>query len=214
MFCIFEIAMLVIGIVIVSKGEIRMGGKVCRGLPAYAVGGILIAALPLMLIAGFVIGVLIRMESGPEMGADELAGLWLIDAVGILGMGGIAFLVTMLNLKEDRRAAKPAAGWSPAQGAMPQQGYPQQGYPQQGYPQQGYPQQGYPQQGFPQQGFPQQGYPQQGYPQQGAPQQGAPQQGYPQQPPMDSQQGGFGQVPEKPNPYSANPDGTPRKDQP
>ena len=37
MFCIFEIAMLVMGIVIVSKGEIRMGGKVCRGLPAYAV---------------------------------------------------------------------------------------------------------------------------------------------------------------------------------
>ena len=39
MFCIFEIAMLVMGIIIVSKGEIRMGGKVCRGLPAYAVGG-------------------------------------------------------------------------------------------------------------------------------------------------------------------------------
>ena len=137
-------------------------------------GGILIAALPLMLVAGFVIGVLMVMELGREPAPDELAGLWLIDAVGILGMGGIAFLVTMLNLKEDRRAAKPAAGWSPAQGAMPQQGYPQQGYPQQG----------------------------------------APQQGYPQQPPMDSQQGGFGQVPEKPNPYSANPDGTPRKDQP
>ena len=157
-------------------------------------GGILIAALPLMLVAGFVIGVLMVMELGREPAPDELAGLWLIDAVGILGMGGIAFLVTMLNLKEDRRAAKPAAGWSPAQGAMPQQGYPQQGYPQQGAPQQGYPQQGYPQQGYPQQG--------------------APQQGYPQQPPMDSQQGGFGQVPEKPNPYSANPDGTPRKDQP
>ena len=97
MFCIFEIAMLVMGIIIVSKGEIRMGGKVCRGLPAYAVGGILIAALPLMLVAGFVIGVLMVMELGREPAPDELAGLWLIDAVGILDKPRRKFGFTLIT---------------------------------------------------------------------------------------------------------------------
>lgn len=57
MLYVLEIAMTVLGIVTLVKGQIEfVGGKVVRGAPAYTVGALLSLTCPLVLLAGFVFG--------------------------------------------------------------------------------------------------------------------------------------------------------------
>lgn len=104
MLCIVEIAMMVFGIVTLTKGSISFSRqRVVTGVPAYLIGALLTSTFPLVLGAGIVFG-LIRAAQGQNAG-DIPMGAFLID-IGVVATIGVTSAIIAAICGKDPLAIK------------------------------------------------------------------------------------------------------------
>ena len=94
MLCAVEIGMLIAGITALSRGEVKLGNNwVIRGMPAYLMGIILTATLPLIagigFVSGFMMGLTGNEEALPMLACVDLGGVAL-SAVACLIIAALA----------------------------------------------------------------------------------------------------------------------------
>ena len=80
---IAEIAMMIFGIITLVRGKFNlMRNRIVTGAPAYAIGIILTATLPLIMGIGFVIGVVLTINAhGQKPDVQQLYMLSILDVV-------------------------------------------------------------------------------------------------------------------------------------
>ena len=91
---IIEIIMTILGVVALFRGEVRVIGKnPVRGWPAYLIGALMAATLPLALATGVVVAVVI-VASGERVDLKTQAPLFMLGDAGIV----FGILVTSIVL--------------------------------------------------------------------------------------------------------------------
>lgn len=107
MLCAIEIGMLIAGITALSRGEVKLGNNwIIRGMPAYLIGIILTATLPLIAGIGFVSGFMMGL-TGNEKALPMLA---CVDLGGV-ALSAVACLIVAAfapNAEADDQVAAPA----------------------------------------------------------------------------------------------------------
>ena len=110
MCCIAEIAMFVMGIVTLVKGSFQVSRKrAVTGAPAYAIGMILVAVLPVALLSGFLIGFVIALRTGRQPTVDQLQPLAFLDVAAVLIALLAITIIGFTTAKEPRRTTSGAA---------------------------------------------------------------------------------------------------------
>jgi hypothetical protein len=106
MCCIAEIAMMVFGIMTLVKGKFSLSrNQVIVGAPAYAIGGILTATLPVVFAIGIVIGIAHVAKNGNQpLDPSEYAYLDLIIVPVVL------LIVAMIAWAAPKRDARSPFG--------------------------------------------------------------------------------------------------------
>jgi hypothetical protein len=105
MLCILEIACLTFGITILVRGRVSLSAKKeVRGGPAYLIGLLLIAILPLAAGIGLVVGIQ-QAQQGNAVGFNPAFALIDLGVVGVLGISAllIALATAKPKLKPKRR---------------------------------------------------------------------------------------------------------------
>jgi hypothetical protein len=98
---LLEIGMLVFGIVTLVKGRITLSGaKVVTGAPAYVIGGLLTATLPMALVIGVGLGFFVGMQAAAQhRPMPPLEGAIWVDIGVVLLMGLICVVIAMGSAK-------------------------------------------------------------------------------------------------------------------
>lgn len=114
MFCIVEIGLTILGIVILATGRVKwLGGKeVYKGV-AYLIGAILTATFPLALGLGVVIGISLAQEGRNVDQIEKMAAeFWYVDIVLVGVIVVIAGILTAVSAKTPQRPqyGQPYAG--------------------------------------------------------------------------------------------------------
>jgi len=92
--CGAEIAALVVGLLTIDKGVFRLGQwRVVRGTPAYVIGGILAAMLPVTLIAGGLLNVIEWLTGSAPSTALGNAIVALPAALVVIGFPAVVVIV-------------------------------------------------------------------------------------------------------------------------
>jgi hypothetical protein len=99
MLCILEVGLFVFGIVTLVKGEFQVSGdRVVTGLPAYMIGLIMMATLPMILVTAIVIGIVQEMQNPNGGGAFDF-GYVLVDIGGLVVAGALIGTIGWLSGK-------------------------------------------------------------------------------------------------------------------
>lgn len=110
MCCAVEVGMFVMGIITLVKGRITLSrNRVVEGGPAYIIGGILVAVLPLAFGTGILIGIVIAAKTGAAPTPQQIAPYAFIDVVVVLAALGASLAIGTYSGKKPR-SSKPAAG--------------------------------------------------------------------------------------------------------
>jgi hypothetical protein len=107
MLCVLEIACLVFGIVILAKGRVSLTArKEVRGGPAYVIGLLLIAVLPVAVTLGIVVGLNAAQNAGGGGGFRLNPAFALIDLGVVVVLGLIALVVALVTAQPKRKKKK------------------------------------------------------------------------------------------------------------
>ena len=110
MLCAIEIGMLIVGIMALSRGEVRLGKNwSIRGLPALAIGAILAATLPLIAAVGFVSGFMMGL-TGNEKALPMLAA---VDLGGVALSAVACLIIAALSPNADEAESEAPAASAP-----------------------------------------------------------------------------------------------------
>jgi hypothetical protein len=110
MLCAIEIGMLIVGIMALSRGEVRLGQNwSIRGLPAYAIGAILTATLPLIAAIGFISGFMMGL-TGNEKALPMLA---MVDLGGVALSAVSCLIIAALSPNADNAEPEVPASSTP-----------------------------------------------------------------------------------------------------
>jgi hypothetical protein len=103
MLCILEILCLVYGIITLAKGKFPVGKtREVRGAPAYLIGVILLAIIPVG-IGAFIILNWNDLAQGRQPDPFKFdAKTILPDVIAVFGCGGLAMLIALTNAKPKR----------------------------------------------------------------------------------------------------------------
>lgn len=103
MLCIVEIACLVFGIIILSKGVVSLSStKEVRGGPAYIIGLLLVLVFPLAFGIGFVVGIQMAANNqAPQAGLD-LSLIWIDVAAIAIGVVP-SFIIALVCAKPKQK---------------------------------------------------------------------------------------------------------------
>jgi hypothetical protein len=113
MLLIIEIALLVMGIMALARGEIKLSQrKVVTGAPARLIGLLAMAPLPIAFAIGFIHGVMHGAQAGPnndpvKFAKDNMLFYAMIEA-GILLVVGVLLVTIALACAKDPRDLKRA----------------------------------------------------------------------------------------------------------
>lgn len=103
MLCVIEIAMTICGIIILVRGQANLTkNRVVTGAPAYVIGSILTATLPLLLTIGIGMGVALAASKGVEKVAGNPL-LFLVDIVGVALIAAVCVVVALIGSKRPER---------------------------------------------------------------------------------------------------------------
>lgn len=110
--CGLELAALVVGLLTIDRGVFQLGQwRVVRGTPAYVIGGILAAQLPLLLISGALINLMEKLTGGPP--GPVLEGVIVFPAMAMVLIGLPAVLILVIAAGENPSLRKSATGAGP-----------------------------------------------------------------------------------------------------
>ena len=126
---IVEIAMTIFGVVALFRGQVKVIGKnPVRGWPAYVIGALMAATLPLAFGTGLVIAVVIMASGGQVNMNDHLWILSLGDLAVVLGILLICSVLSVIYAKEPPPPGIPSSSGH-SQFPSPDLGYPPQPSP-------------------------------------------------------------------------------------
>jgi len=109
MLCAIEIGMLIAGITTLARGELKLGNNwTIRGMPAYLIGVILTATLPLIAAIGFVAGFMMGLTGNEE----SLPWLAAVDLGGV-ALSGIACMIVAALAGDSEKADQPQSAATP-----------------------------------------------------------------------------------------------------
>lgn len=120
---IVEIIMTIMGIIALVKGELKVIGKhPVRGVPAYIIGGLMTATLPMAFAVGFIVGFVLAVRGQAANVQENMPLIAGLEAAVVIGNLLVCIVLSAIFAKEP-----------PPPGALPQ-GFPQ--FPNQdtGYP--------------------------------------------------------------------------------
>ena len=90
--------MSVFGIVTLFRGRFAFSkGRIVRGLPAYAIGALLLLTVPLVSLAAIVIVAVHMMQTGQEPTQEDLSQYFYIDVIIVFGILLLVFLIASTN---------------------------------------------------------------------------------------------------------------------
>lgn len=116
--CGAEIAALVVGLLTIDKGVFRLGQwRVVRGTPAYVIGGILAAMLPMTIIAGVLLNVIEWLTGNAPNAVLGNALVALPAALIFIGLPAVAVIVLVAGENPNRSKSsqgRPAQPDSPS----------------------------------------------------------------------------------------------------
>lgn len=100
--CWLELALTVWGIVTLCRGEFPLfGGKVVRGVPAYLVGGLLTAILPILIGIGIVIGIMLVAQGVPAQQLQARGNeYWWLDLIVVPIFLVITLVIAFVNAED------------------------------------------------------------------------------------------------------------------
>lgn len=103
MLCILEILCLVYGVITLAKGKFSVGKtREVRGAPAYLIGVILLAIIPVG-IGTFIVLNWDDLAQGKQPDPLKLEAKTILpDVVAVFGCGGLAMLIALTNAKQKR----------------------------------------------------------------------------------------------------------------
>ena len=102
MCCAVEIGMMVFGIITLVRGRFQLtGNKVVSGAPAYIIGAILTATLPLLFVVGMGLGLMLAMKNPgrpPDVGALAFLDFIIVPVVLV-----IVLVIALATAREPQR---------------------------------------------------------------------------------------------------------------
>lgn len=108
MCCLVEIGMFVFGIVTLVKGKFQLSRtKVVVGAPAYVIGAILTAVLPVVLLLGIVVGAVFFARTGQEPTAQQRLAFSGVDLAVVAAALVATMAIAFTTAKEPKRKSSP-----------------------------------------------------------------------------------------------------------
>ncbi len=110
MICVIEVALLLLGLLVVVTGDITVGSnRVLRGTPAHILGGLLMVPLPLSLLTGLLVGAFLSAQ-GRDPTQESYALVFILIDVGIfvvclLAIGGSALVLNLTKARRPKQGA-------------------------------------------------------------------------------------------------------------
>jgi len=100
MCCVLEILSVVYGIMTLVRGRFSLSKhKEVRGVPAYVIGVILLATIPVAVVAAIILNFDDLMKGGGQQPFQMNAKSVLPDVIGVVGCWGTALIIAFIKAK-------------------------------------------------------------------------------------------------------------------